>query len=136
MRNNWEEEIYQKPKLLHMSHLNLPLNPSHMYTHIIMSRSERSLFAQLRIRLLPLKIENWRYNKVKVVRICELCHLDIEDENHFVHAQYMLIIIREEILSVPNHTKFNDRYDNLLVFWTKYTQSGRNWANLSRKLGW
>ena len=36
--------------------------------------------------------ETDRYNNVKVEdRICELCDLDIEDEHHFVLAQYMLI---------------------------------------------
>ncbi len=40
-----------------------------------MPRLERSLLAQLRNGVLPLKIETGRYNKVKVD--------DYEDENHF-----------------------------------------------------
>ncbi len=63
-----------------------------------MSRPERSLLAQLGIGVLPLKIETGRYNNVTVVedRICELCDLDIEDENHFVcscpiYSQFLII---------------------------------------------
>ncbi len=55
------------------------------YVYPYMSRSQRSLLAQLRIGVLPLKIETVRQYNVKVEdRICELCDLDVEDENHVV----------------------------------------------------
>ena len=127
MCNSWEEEIYQKPKLCTYVTFKYTFGPE-PYVYSYMSRSERSLLAQLRIGVLPLKIETGRYNNVKVEdRICELCDLDIEDEKHFVCSWPIYADIREEILPIPDHTEFNYRYDNLLIFWMK-----NHWKKLSQ----
>ena len=111
MCNSWEEEIYQKPKLCTYVTFKYTFGPE-PYVYSYMSRSERSLLAQLRIGVLPLKIETGRYNNVKVEdRMCELCDLDIEDEKHFVCSCPIYAAIREEILPILDHTEFNYQYD-------------------------
>ncbi len=47
-------------------------------------------------------------------------NLDI-DENHFVCACSVYADIREVMLPGLGHTEFNDRYDNLFVFWMTKT---------------
>ena len=77
----------------------------YMYVYSYMSISERYLLAYLRIGILPLKLETGRYNNVRVEdRICELCHLHVQDENHVVHAQYMLISEKKylQVLTIQN----------------------------------
>ena len=56
------------------------------YVFSLMPRYERSLLAQLRMGILPLRVETGRFiNEILNERICTLCELqDIEDEIHFV----------------------------------------------------
>ena len=102
MCNSWEEEIYQKPKLRTYVTFKSTFGPE-PYVYSYMSRSERSLLAQLRIAVLPLKIETGRYNNIKVEdSICNLCDLDIVKTKItlFVLAQYMLIFEKEYSQSI------------------------------------
>ena len=83
-----------------MLHLRILLKLSH--TCFIFSRS---FIAQLRLGILPLRIETGRFEnlkdsltgrfrKLKVeVRKCQICNLDdIEDEKHFyVYARFMMV---------------------------------------------
>ena len=51
-----------------------------------LSRSKRSILAQFRLGILPLKVETGRFsNTVREERICEFCKdATIEDETHFL----------------------------------------------------
>ena len=51
-----------------------------------LSRNKRSIFAQLRMGILPLRIETGRFQNLELVdRKCVYCNLDkIEDEHHFI----------------------------------------------------
>ncbi len=59
-----------------------------MASHICcnMPKFERSLISQLRLGILPLRIETGRYNNLGVnQRTCLVCNTnDIEDEHHFL----------------------------------------------------
>ena len=123
MCNNWEEEYIPKAQITYLCHIiNLHLDPSHTYTHYYMSRSERSLLAQLRIGvLLPLNVETGRYNNVKVedrkIGSVNSVILILKTKiTLFVLAQYMLIFEKKlfQFLTIQSH-----RYNNLLVFWMK-----------------
>ncbi len=95
--------------LSQISELNLMLS--------YMSRSERSLLAQLRVGVLPLRIETGRYCNLKLEeRICELCSQDIEDETHFVCSCQTFEDLRKQLLPRNPETRlYTDR--NILVFW-------------------
>ena len=58
----------------------------HIYVIKNISRRKRSLLCQLRIGILPLRIETGRFRNLPVEeRVCEICgNGDIEDEKHFV----------------------------------------------------
>ena len=57
-----------------------------LYATKYLSRNKRSIFAQLRMGILPLRIETGRFQNLELVdRKCLYCNLDqIEDENHFL----------------------------------------------------
>ena len=69
---------------------------------------QRSIFAQLRVGILPLEIEVGRYYRIKVEnRICKLCKEDIEDEIHFMCKCKCLKEIRDKyflLFNVPQET--------------------------------
>ena len=52
----------------------------------MLSRRQRSLLAQLRLGILPLKLETGRFRRLTVEqRVCELCNSNsVEDELHFL----------------------------------------------------
>ena len=56
------------------------------YVKLNLTQSQRSLLCQLRIGVLPLRVETGRYINLKVEdRICEQCNLNsVEDELHFL----------------------------------------------------
>ena len=67
------------------------------YTKLFLSRRQRSLIAQLRAGILPLRIETGRYQNIKdnetgrfrklhiEERLCQICNNDVvEDEIHFI----------------------------------------------------
>ncbi len=65
MITSWKQEVHAKPKLHTYATFksNFGAEP---YVVSYMSRSERSLLAQLRVGVLPLKIETGRYCNLKL----------------------------------------------------------------------
>ncbi len=63
--NNWDEEIYQKPTLRTYIAFKSTFEPE-PYVFSYMLSSQWSLYAQLRIRVLTLKLETGRYNNVNI----------------------------------------------------------------------
>ena len=89
----WKDDVVSKPKLRTCINFKNALNPEN-YAMSIINRQKRALTAQLRMGMLPIKIETgWFRNMPLEERICELCRMnEIEDEEHFcVNVQYMMI---------------------------------------------
>ena len=86
-KDEWLENIHNKPTLRMYLRFktNLSLEP---YVEYHMQKRQRSLLAQYRLGILPLRIETGRYDNTPVEnRTCQLCDLGaIEDEYHFVMA--------------------------------------------------
>ena len=86
-KDNFETELYIKQRI---------------------PKFQRSIFAQLRVGILPLEIEVGRYYRIKVEnRICKLCKEDIEDEIHFMCKCKSLKEIRDKyflLLNTPKET--------------------------------
>jgi len=82
---SWRQRVLSKPKLRTYSKLKneLTFEP---YLTANLPRYDRSLLAQIRLGILPLRIETGRFVREKLEdRICQFCDLnEVEDEYHFV----------------------------------------------------
>ena len=85
MINEWERLLPTKPKLRTYIKFKSEFKTEE-YVCACLPRYERSLLAQFRSGILPLRIETGRFRNLKVEeRICLLCNNDkIEDEYHFL----------------------------------------------------
>uniref|UniRef100_A0A0E9XH21 Reverse transcriptase zinc-binding domain-containing protein n=1 Tax=Anguilla anguilla TaxID=7936 RepID=A0A0E9XH21_ANGAN len=81
----WSNDILLKPKLRTYIHVKQNHGPE-PYIMAYLTRSQRSLVAQLRTGILLLAIEVGRFNDViEEKRLCLLCDLcEIENESHFM----------------------------------------------------
>ena len=68
------------------------------YIYKIQNRTHRSVFAQLRFGILPLKIETGRYTNIpREYRLCIFCnHNVVEDEMHFLFVCPLYNEIRQQ----------------------------------------
>ena len=71
-------------------------------------KPERSLISQLRLGVLPLRIETGRYTRLEVhERLCELCNNgQVEDEAHFLFECDMYNNLRNDMQTAMN-AQFN-----------------------------
>jgi len=85
MLDRWKKEVVKKPKLRTYIKFKHDIE-TESYVKQNMSRQARSLFAQFRHGILPLKIETGRFKNLDVEeRVCELCQLGVvESEIHFL----------------------------------------------------
>ena len=83
--NDWEQHCATKPKL--RTYI-LFKDDTNVATHIKCNvpKYERSLISQLRLGILPLRIETGRFSNLDVQdRTCLVCNTGkVEDENHFL----------------------------------------------------
>jgi hypothetical protein len=83
----WAKELKKKSKLRLYCKLkdNLDTEP---YVKLNLTTSQRSLLAQLRLGILPLRLETGRFTNMKISdRICQICQSNnIEDELHFLFS--------------------------------------------------
>ena len=81
----WKVEIAAKPKLRTYVKLKDTYGVEN-YVQLNLSKSQRSLLAQIRLGILPLYIETGRYTRTKAEdRICTLCKSHkVENELHFL----------------------------------------------------
>lgn len=81
----WQIAVTQKPKLRFYALFKSNLYPE-TYVKLNLTAQERSILAQLRLGILPIKIETGRFNNLTAEnRICEMCSLNVvEDECHFL----------------------------------------------------
>ena len=114
LQKEWHNEINKKPRLQTFVNLKNIFNTEN-YVSAYMLRSHRSLLAQLRSGILPLRLETGRlknirdentgnFRKLKVEeRLCSLCNLNCtEDEIYFV-------------LVCPKYTQIRSTLSDLLV---------------------
>ena len=81
----WRDDIVSKPKFRTYIKFKDALNPEN-YAISIINRQRRAITAQLRIGILPIKIETGRFRHMPLEeRICGLFRMNvIEDEEHFL----------------------------------------------------
>ena len=84
-KEDWSYGIWQKPKL-RTYRLSKDAYCTDRYVTMNLSKSQRSLCAQLRAGILPLYIETGRYQAIpEENRICTMCCLgEVENEAHFL----------------------------------------------------
>ena len=82
--SEWREALQNKPKL--RTYITLKTNfDTEKYVKKYTCKRERSLFAQLRVGILPLEIETGRYWGIAIEqRLCHFCKSLVEDEAHFL----------------------------------------------------
>ena len=78
--NEWREALLNKPKL--RTYITFKTNfYTEKYVKKYTCKRERSLFAQLRIGILPLLIETGRYRGIAIEeRLCQFCKSLVEDD--------------------------------------------------------
>ena len=85
MQEQWSNEMHNKPKLRTYVQIKDIFEPE-PYVLSNISRQRRSLLAQIRLGILPIKIETGRFRSLPVEqRLCELCEMHkVENEMHFL----------------------------------------------------
>ena len=85
MQEQWSHEMHNKPKLRTYVQIKDILEPE-PYVLSNISSQRRSLLAQIRLGILPIRIKNGRFRSLPVQqRLCELCEMHkIENEIHFL----------------------------------------------------
>ena len=83
----WKQEMNRKPKLRFNRHLKTERG-TERYVNLNLSGQSRSIIAQLRMGILPLRIETGRFINLKAEeRICMHCNKnEMEDEMHFIFS--------------------------------------------------
>ena len=109
---NWVAQMSEKPKLRTYAMFKTEYGIE-KYLQCPISRSKRSLLAQLRVGILPLKIETGRFtNTPKEERLCDFCTNAVEDELHFIFECRLYNDIRDQLLSkVRNMCSVFDSFD-------------------------
>ena len=83
--NKWSQDIQHVPKL-RTYRLFKSTFKTEEYIELNLKKNERSMLCQLRMGILPLRVETERFvGEPLEQRTCSLCHADsIEDEVHFL----------------------------------------------------
>ena len=116
---NWLTDLTKKPKLRTYQSMKAHLNAEY-YVKCFIPKHKRSLLAQIRCGILPLKIETGRFQQIPLeLRLCILCNLqEVETEEHFVCRCTKFQSLREKLFEcasknkpnfiyVPDHEKLN-----------------------------
>lgn len=114
MKQNWSQDVNGKPKLRTYKLFKNDFI-TEKYVHIN-NRQNRSVLAQFRLGVLPLRIETGRwYNGIDLEnRTCEICkNGEIEDECHFLircnYYSHFRQTLFEKCCNIdPNFQNFND----------------------------
>ena len=83
-KNVWGDALLNKPKL--RTYITVKTNfHTEKYVKKYICKRETSLFAQLRVGVLPLEIATGRYRGIAIEeRLCQFCKSLVEDEVHFL----------------------------------------------------
>jgi hypothetical protein len=102
LNEEWQKLIPLKPKLRTYSIIK-NIFETEPYVSLNLPKYKRSVFAQIRMGILPLEIEVGRYyRKCYEERLCKICNISIEDEIHFVCDCKPLEEIRNKYLNILN----------------------------------
>ena len=98
MQREWSTNLQLKPKLRFYLNFKTELYVE-PYVKYNVRRVERSVYAQIRLGMLPLHIETGRYlNTPLDQRICRMCDMNvIEDECHFIFVCPTYVNERQEL---------------------------------------
>jgi len=101
MLKDWKENVVKKPKLRTYVTFkdNVDVEPYVKYCNL---RQNRSIMAQIRCGVLPIRLETGRFSRLQVEdRICELCNEgNVEDEFHFMMECNLYNDERERLFNV------------------------------------
>ena len=83
--NAWRETVVTTPKLRTYTRYKFEYS-TEPYVHNVFNRGHRSILAQFRSGILPLKVETGRFTNIPVeFRLCIFCEENVvEDEEHFL----------------------------------------------------
>ena len=121
------ENVSMKPKL--RSYVMFKnIFQSESYVKMAHSKMSRSIFAQLRLGILPLEIETGRFRNIpSESRMCHFCKNEIEDELHFVcvcpvYSNHRKILFNEIILTFNNFSNLDitEKFCFIMATGTKY----------------
>ena len=118
--NRWRADLDKFPKLRTYKCFKNTFG-TEKYIQIPISPSLRSILAQFRSGVLPLRIETGRFTSPYThveSRICEICHREIEDEKHFFFRCPLYNIDRIKLFRDINmDMPCNDsNYDSILKY--------------------
>ena len=116
-KSEWLNDIQTTSKLVNYRNFK-EAYVSEPYVYKLHNRLHRSVFAQLRCGILPLKIETGRYTQIPLnYRLCTFCNHDaIEDEIHFLFNCSLYNEIR---------TLFWDKFVSLCPWFTELSNQGK-----------
>jgi hypothetical protein len=135
-QSTWTTSLYSKPKLRTYKTFKSTLE-TEWYVRSRLSRTKRSLLAQLRAGVLPLKVETGRFRRIPLdQRRCEICNSGkVEDERHFVcecpQYKYTRDILYEKVINNQN-INFSD-YSNEDKFIYLMSHAQKYLANFTEK---
>ena len=111
----WKQSVLSKPKLRNYKIYKTTFE-AEQYVCQYQSKRKRSLFAQLRLGILPLEIETGRYRRIlEENRFCPFCKNITEDEMHFICVCPTYIGFREVMFKIinqnyPEFTNINNEH--------------------------
>ena len=114
---SWPAKTLSVPKLRSYVTYKTTYCPE-KYVTLNLKRKERSLLAQFRCGILPLRIETGRYVGEKPAeRLCKICNSNqIEDETHFLIYCPFYRVLRETLFSSIDRVDFNELPDSDKTF--------------------
>lgn len=130
----WERNIKNKSKLRSYVLWKEGFGPE-PYVRLNLSRSQRSILAQLRSGTLPLRIETGRFTRVDLNdRICNLCtNNEIESETHFILHCKCYEAERNVFLDYVNVQMGSDEVDEGSVIKNMFLSFPRQMAKFCQK---
>ena len=111
-KDNFTESLPKQDKLRNYAMFKYSFEPEPYVTKYL-SRNKRSLFAQIRTGVLPLRVETGRFKGLPLMeRKCEYClNGSVEDEHHFLLSCNKWNEFREPFLIKCREV--NPEFDNL-----------------------
>ena len=121
MKEEWVQEVENKPKLRTYRLFKTEFE-TEKYV-FCKDRRKRSLFAQLRIGILPLRVETGRFSNIALAqRHCNMCSGSyVEDEKHFIcncnlYHDLRDTLFRSAELICPSFTQMNETQKLVFLF--------------------
>ena len=126
-RQSIVNEIGKKPKLRLYKQIMCEKGPE-TYVKLNLTSGERSMVAQSRMGILPIRIETGRFTNMKInERVCQMCNSGlIEDETHFIFNCTLYDSSRKDFfrkieLKCENFKNMND-LEKLKIFNSQYVR--------------